>query len=90
VWRPRAVEVGEVLDPSVSRTILNGTSFKPGGLAVMAESVLQAAIFLVVCRPELRGRKGGGLVEDGSGQRSTTTWEAYPEREEDDGRPSYF
>lgn len=80
----RAVEVGkEVLDPSVSRTILNGTSFA-GGLAVMAESVLQAADFLVVAVPSFGWAEGRRLlVEDGSGQEINHYLEAYPEREED-------
>ena len=80
----RAAEVGkEVLDPSVSRTILNGTSFA-GGLAVMAESVMQAADFLVVAVPSFGWAEGRRLlVEDGSGQEINAYLEAHHEREED-------
>lgn len=80
----RAVEVGkEILNPLVSRTILNGTSFA-GGLAVMAESILQAADFLVVAVPSFGWAEGRRLlVEDGSGQEINSYLETYPEREED-------
>lgn len=80
----RAVEVGkEILNPLVSRTILNGTSFA-GGLAVMAESILQAADFLVVAVPSFGWAEGRRLlVEDGSGQEINSYLEANPEREED-------
>jgi cephalosporin-C deacetylase len=80
----RAVEVGkEILDPFVSRTVLNGTSFA-GGLAVMAESILQVADFLVVAVPSFGWAEGRRLlVEDGSGQEINCYLEAYPEREED-------
>jgi len=66
---------------------LNGTSFRQ--LAVMAESVLQAAIFLVVSQ-SFAGGRAEAPVEDGSGQEINHYLEGYPEREEDDGRPSYF
>jgi cephalosporin-C deacetylase len=80
----RAVEVGrEILDPFISRTVLNGTSFA-GGLAVMAESILQVADFLVVAVPSFGWAEGRRLlVEDGSGQEINRYIEAYPEREED-------
>ena len=80
----RAVEVGRnILDPCVSRTILNGTSFA-GGLAVMAESVLQVADFLVVAVPSFGWAEGRRLlVEDGSGQEINRYLEAYSEYEED-------
>lgn len=80
----RAVEVGkEILDPFVSRTVLNGTSFA-GGLAVMAESILQVADFLVVAVPSFGWAEGRRLlVEDGSGQEINRYLEAHPEREED-------
>ena len=80
----RAVEVGrEILDPFVSRTVLNGTSFA-GGLAVMAESILQVADFLVVAVPSFGWAEGRRLlVEDGSGQEINRYLETHPEREED-------
>jgi cephalosporin-C deacetylase len=80
----RAVEVGrEILDPFLSRTVLHGTSFA-GGLAVMAESILQVADFLVVAVPSFGWAEGRRrLVEDGSGQEINRYLEAYPEREED-------
>jgi cephalosporin-C deacetylase len=80
----RAVEVGRgILDPFVSRTVLNGASFA-GGLAVMAESIMQAADFLVVAVPSFGWAEGRRLlVEDGSGQEINRYLEAYPEREED-------
>ena len=80
----RAVEVGrEILDPFVSCTVLNGTSFA-GGLAVMAESILQVADFLVVAVPSFGWAEGRRLlVEDGSGQEINRYLETHPEREED-------
>lgn len=80
----RAVEVGrEILAPFVSRTVLNGTSFA-GGLAVMAESILQVADFLVVAVPSFGWAEGRRiLVEEGSGQEINRYLEEYPEREED-------
>lgn len=80
----RAVEVGRnILDSFVSRTVLNGTSFA-GGLAVMAESILQVADFLVVAVPSFGWAEGRRLlVEDGSGQEINRYLEAYPERDED-------
>lgn len=79
----RAVEVGkELLSPLVSRTVLNGASFA-GGLAVMAESVLQVADFLVVSVPSFGWAEGRRLlVEAGSGQEINRYLEAHPEREE--------
>jgi cephalosporin-C deacetylase len=78
----RAVEVGrEILNPFISRMVLNGTSFA-GGLAVMAESILQVADFLVVAVPSFGWAEGRRLlVEDGSGQEINRYLEAYPERE---------
>ena len=80
----RAVEVGRrILDPFISRTVLNSTSFA-GGLAVMAESILQVADVLVVAVPSFGWAEGRRLfVEDGSGQEINRYLEAYPEREED-------
>jgi cephalosporin-C deacetylase len=80
----RAVEVGrDILYPVISRMVLNGTSFA-GGLAVMAESVMQVADFLVVAVPSFGWAEGRRLlVEDGSGQEINSYLEAYPEREED-------
>lgn len=80
----RAVEVGgEILGASVSRTVLHGASFA-GGLAVMAESVMQVADFLVVAVPSFGWAEGRRfLVEEGSGQEINHYLEAHPEREED-------
>ncbi len=80
----RAVEVGrEILGPLVSRTVLNGTSFA-GGLAVMAQSVMQVADLLVVAVPSFGWAEGRRfLVEEGSGQEINRYLEAHPEREED-------
>ncbi len=80
----RAVEVGrEILGPLVSRTVLNGTSFA-GGLAVMAQAVMQVADLLVVAVPSFGWAEGRRfLVEEGSGQEINTYLEAHPEREED-------
>ena len=56
----RAVEAGtEILGPLVSRTVLNGTSFA-GGLAVMAQSVMQVADLLALAVPSfgwIEGRR---------------------------------
>jgi cephalosporin-C deacetylase len=80
----RAVEVGgEILGPLVSRTVLNGTSFA-GGLAVMAQSVMQVADLLVVAVPSFGWAEGRRfLVEEGSGREINRYLEAHPGREED-------
>jgi cephalosporin-C deacetylase len=80
----RAVEVGrEMLGPSVSRTVLNGTSFA-GGLAVMAQGVMQVADLLVVAVPSFGWAEGRRfLVEEGSGNEINHYLKAHPEREED-------
>jgi cephalosporin-C deacetylase len=80
----RAVEVGRaLLGASVSRTVLYGASFA-GGLAVMAEAIMQVADFLVVAVPSLGWAEGRRLfVEEGSGQEVNRYLEAHPEREED-------
>jgi cephalosporin-C deacetylase len=80
----RAVETGrEILGSRVSRTVLNGTSFA-GGLAVMAEGVMQVADFLVVGVPTFGWAEGRRfLVEEGSGQEINDYLEAHPEHEED-------
>jgi cephalosporin-C deacetylase len=80
----RAVEVGgEILGPLVSRTVLNGTSFA-GGLAVMAQSVMQVADLLVVAVPSFGWAEGRRvLVEEGSGWEINRYLEAHPEREDD-------
>jgi cephalosporin-C deacetylase len=80
----RAVEVGRaLLSASVSRTVLHGASFA-GGLAVMAEAVLQVANFLVVAVPSFGWAEGRRLfVEEGSGQEINRYLEVHPEREED-------
>jgi cephalosporin-C deacetylase len=80
----RAVEVGrEIMDSLVSRTILNGASFA-GGLAVMAEAVMQVADFLVVAVPSFGWAEGRRLfVEEGSGREINRYLEAHPEREAD-------
>jgi cephalosporin-C deacetylase len=80
----RAVEAGtEILGPLVSRTVLNGTSFA-GGLAVMAQSVMQVADLLALAVPSfgwIEGRRF--LVEAGSGQEINRYLEAHPERDEE-------
>ncbi len=80
----RAVEAGrEILGPLASRTVLNGTSFA-GGLAVMAQGVMQVADLLVVAVPSFGWAEGRRfLVEEGSGQEINRYLEAHPEREED-------
>ncbi len=80
----RAVEVGkEIMGPLVSRTVLNGASFA-GGLAVMAEAVMQVADFLVVAVPSFGWAEGRRfLVEEGSGQEINSYLEAHPEREDE-------
>ena len=80
----RAVEVGrEILGASVLRTVLHGASFA-GGLAVMAESILQAADLLVVAVPSFGWAEGRRLlVKEGSGDEINRYLEAHPEREED-------
>ncbi len=80
----RAVEVGgEILGPLVSRTVLNGTSFA-GGLAVMAQSVMQVADLLVVAVPSFGWAEGRRfLVEEGSGREINRYLEAHPGREEE-------
>lgn len=88
----RAVEVGrELLGPATSRTILNGASFA-GGLAVMAEAVMQTADLLVAAVPSFGWVEGRRLlVKEGSGQEINHYLEAHPEREEDVMRVlSYF
>ena len=79
----RAVEVGkEIMGPLASRTVLNGASFA-GGLAVMAEAVMQVADFLVVAVPSFGWAEGRRfLVEEGSGQEINSYLEAHPERED--------
>ena len=80
----RAVEVGkEIMGSLVSRTVLSGASFA-GGLAVMAEAVMQVADLLVVAVPSFGWAEGRRfLVEEGSGQEINCYLEAYPEREDD-------
>jgi cephalosporin-C deacetylase len=80
----RAVEVGkEILGASVLRTVLHGASFA-GGLAVMAESILQAADLLVVAVPSFGWAEGRRLlVKEGSGDEINRYLEAHPGREED-------
>ena len=80
----RAVEVGgEILGTATSRTILTGTSFA-GGLAVMAEAVMQIANLLVAAVPSFGWAEGRRLlVKEGSGQEINRYLEAHPEREED-------
>jgi cephalosporin-C deacetylase len=80
----RAVEVGrEILGPLVSRAVLNGTSFA-GGLAVMAQSVMQVADLLAVAVPSFGWAEGRRfLVEEGSGKEINRYLEAHPENEED-------
>jgi cephalosporin-C deacetylase len=80
----RAVEVGKkIVSSLVSRTLLHGASFA-GGLAVMAEAVMQAADFLVVAVPSFGWAEGRRLfVEEGSGREINRYLEAHPEREED-------
>jgi len=80
----RAVEAGrEFLGPLASRTVLNGTSFA-GGLAVMAQGVMQVADLLVVAVPSFGWAEGRRfLVEEGSGQEINRYLEVHPEREED-------
>lgn len=80
----RAVEVGgEILGPLVSRTVLSGASFA-GGLAVMAEAVMQAADLLVLAVPTFGWAEGRRhLVQEGSGREIKRYLEAHPGREED-------
>jgi cephalosporin-C deacetylase len=80
----RAVEVGrEILGPLVSRAVLNGTSFA-GGLAVMAQSVMQVADLLVVAVPSFGWAEGRRfLVEAGSGREINRYLKVHPGREED-------
>jgi cephalosporin-C deacetylase len=80
----RAVEVGaELLGPLVSRVVLHGASFA-GGLAVMAQSVMQVADLLVVAVPSFGWTEGRRiLVEEGSGREINRYLEAHPEHEED-------
>jgi cephalosporin-C deacetylase len=80
----RAVEVGrEILGASVLRMVLHGASFA-GGLAVMAESILQAADLLVVAVPSFGWAEGRRLlVKEGSGAEINRYLEAHPGREED-------
>lgn len=80
----RAVEVGrEILGPLASRTVLSGTSFA-GGLAVMAQGVMQVADLLVVAVPSFGWAEGRRfLVGEGSGSEINRYLEAHPEREED-------
>ena len=80
----RAVEVGkEIMGSLVSRTVLHGASFA-GGLALMAEAVMQVADFLVVAVPSFGWAEGRRLfVKEGSGQEINRYLEAHPEREED-------
>ena len=80
----RAVEVGrEILGASVSRTVLHGASFA-GGLAVMAESILQAADLLVVAVPSFGWAEGRRFfVREGSGKEINRYLEAHPGSEED-------
>ncbi len=79
----RAVEVGkELMGSLVSRMVLTGASFA-GGLAVMAEAVMQVADFLVVAVPSFGWAEGRRfLVEEGSGQEINRYLEAHPERED--------
>jgi cephalosporin-C deacetylase len=80
----RVVEVGrEILGPSVLRTVLHGASFA-GGLAVMAESILQAADLLVVAVPSFGWAEGRRLlVKEGSGDEINRYLEVHPGHEED-------
>ncbi len=80
----RAVEVGkEIMGSLASRTVLTGASFA-GGLAVMAEAIMQVADFLVVAVPSFGWAEGRRfLVEEGSGQEINSYLEAHPEREDD-------
>lgn len=80
----RVVEVGrEILGTATSRTILKGASFA-GGLAVMAEAVMQVADLLVAAVPSFGWVEGRRLlVKEGSGQEVNRYLEAHPEREED-------
>jgi cephalosporin-C deacetylase len=80
----RTVEVGkEVMGSLVSRTVLYGASFA-GGLAVMAEAVMQVADFLVVAVPSFGWAEGRRLfVEEGSGEEINRYLEAHPGREDD-------
>jgi cephalosporin-C deacetylase len=80
----RAVEVGsELFGASVSRLVLHGASFA-GGLAVMAEAVMQVSDFLVLEVPSFGWAEGRRrFVEEGSGQEINRYLEAHPEREDD-------
>ena len=80
----RAVEAGrELLGSRTSRTVLTGASFA-GGLAVMAEGLLQAADLLAVAVPSLGWTEGRRLLASkGSAGEINRYLEEYPEREED-------
>jgi cephalosporin-C deacetylase len=80
----RAVEVGRAFfGARVSRTVLHGASFA-GGLAVMAEAVMQVADLLVVAVPSFGWAEGRRfLVEEGSGAEINRYLEAHPKREDD-------
>ncbi|HZB81933.1 MAG TPA: acetylxylan esterase [Rubrobacteraceae bacterium] len=79
----RAAEVGkEFLGLHTSRTVLTGVSFA-GGLAVMAEAILQAADLLAVAVPSLGWVEGRRLLASkGSWGEIDRYLEVHPEREE--------
>lgn len=78
----RAVEVGrELLGSRTSRTVLHGTSFA-GGLAVMAEALLEAADLLVVTVPSLGWVEARRyMASKGSGAEISHFLEEHPEHE---------
>lgn len=80
----RAVEVGrELLGTRASRVVLSGASFA-GGLAVMAEAVLEVSDLLAVAVPSLGWVEGRRfLASKGSGGEINRFLEEHPEREED-------
>ncbi|HEX2097718.1 MAG TPA: acetylxylan esterase, partial [Rubrobacteraceae bacterium] len=80
----RAVEIGrELLGSRTSHLVLSGASFA-GGLAVMAEGLLQAADLLAVAVPSLGWVEGRRLLASkGSAGEINRYLEEHPEREED-------
>lgn len=80
----QAVRIGKMLlGPEVSRTVLRGTSFA-GGLALMAEAVLQTADLLVLAVPTFGWSEGRHFfVKAGSGSELNQYLEKRPEAAED-------
>jgi cephalosporin-C deacetylase len=80
----RAVQVGrELLGPSTTRLVLHGVSFA-GGLALMAEALLQVADVLVLGVPTFGWTEGRHFfVKLGSGAEISAYLAAHPQAAED-------